>query len=104
MFNEEILICGEEHSVVARFGQHEGHVMTTIYQKSPPRQDICFGDFKVLEQRDNFNKVPDIAVLHGSELLFVGEAKTPWVHQPERLANTNSGQFRVLLGTCKNKK
>src|SRR5277367_4230397 len=56
----EQLNCGDEHSVVARFGQQIGHIMTSVAQDL--NIDIRFGDFKTTPMPPQLgNLVPDFA-------------------------------------------
>ncbi|GLB05897.1 hypothetical protein AtubIFM57258_001190 [Aspergillus tubingensis] len=77
-WNEQ-LFCGDEHSVVARFNQNVGHVMTSVFQSLG--LSSRFGDFKACKDSTLANKVPDVVLLtDGGRLRIVGEAKTPWKH------------------------
>lgn len=94
----EQLFCGDEHSVVARFGQNVGHVMTSVI-RACKGADIRFGDFKSAVPQSGFTKVPDIAVMDSkARLLLVGEAKTPWMHDIEGSVQEAPGDFRKYLG------
>ncbi|KAL1979308.1 hypothetical protein VTN96DRAFT_6228 [Rasamsonia emersonii] len=71
----EQLFCGDEHSVVARFGQNVGHVMTSVI-RACKGADIRFGDFKSAVPQSGFTKVPDIAIMDSkARLLFVAKQK-----------------------------
>ena len=95
----EQLLCGDEHSVVARFGQNIGHVMTSVI-RSCRRRDMRFGDFKATAAGRTLTKIPDIAVTDSTgRLLLVGEAKTPWRHDIEDIAQ-DPDVFRNYLGKC----
>ncbi|CAG8287304.1 unnamed protein product [Penicillium salamii] len=96
---DEMVKCGDEHSVVARFGQHVGQVMTTIFQQTESAKNVYFGDYKTYNNPTGSGKCPDIAVLERDQLLFVGEAKTPWAHKPGDLDTVNDVEFRKYLGT-----
>ncbi|KAE8321299.1 hypothetical protein BDV39DRAFT_210880 [Aspergillus sergii] len=94
---KEQLLCGDEHSVVARFGQNIGHVMTSVLRGGMGTK-VRFGDYKCVKPDVTFNKVPDIAVMDDSyDVVLVGEAKTPWKHdiienEPKNIV------FRKYLG------
>lgn len=95
--SHEQLMCGDEHSVVARFNQNVCHVMTSVMQSGG--SDIRFGDFKtVVRVNDAETKVPDFAVIdQKAGLLLVGEAKTPWVHDIEDQLGQSMKNFRKYL-------
>ncbi|GKZ31237.1 hypothetical protein AbraIFM66950_011530 [Aspergillus brasiliensis] len=94
-WNEQ-LFCGDEYSVLARFGQNVGHVMTSVFQSLGV--SARFGDFKACTGSSIVNKVPDVALLTGSGgLRIVGEAKTPWKHDL-RAAFQDQYQLRHILG------
>lgn len=94
----EQLLCGDEHSVVARFDQNIGHVMTSVI-RSCRHIDIHFGDFKAAAPQSGFVKVPDIAVMNSNGKIFVlGEAKTPWVHDIGSELQVRPAAFRKYLG------
>ena len=58
----EQLNCGDEHSVVARFGQQVGQIMTSVAQDL--NIDIRFGDFKTTPlPPQQANLVPDFAAV-----------------------------------------
>ncbi|KAJ5348216.1 uncharacterized protein N7506_001469 [Penicillium brevicompactum] len=97
---KEVFLCGDESSVVGRFGQHVGHVMTTVFQNAESLHDVSFGDFKAQSTQKNLEKYPDIAVGQKGSLFFVGEAKTPWLHPLDGsiYSDKNGHPFRKLLG------
>ncbi|RAK90829.1 hypothetical protein BO79DRAFT_280995 [Aspergillus costaricaensis CBS 115574] len=75
----EQLLCGDEHTTVARFGQNVGHIMTSVFQTM--RLDARFGDFKTCSDAEVGGKVPDIVLVDDTgKLKVIGEAKTPWMH------------------------
>ncbi|BAE56770.1 unnamed protein product [Aspergillus oryzae RIB40] len=45
---KEQLLCGDEHSVVARFGQNVGHVMTSVLRGGVGTK-LRFGDYKCVK-------------------------------------------------------
>jgi len=97
----EQILCGDEHSVVARFGQQVGHVMTCVAQDL--RCDLRFGDWKsTKEQQSGNSKVPDFAVVDSKGTArLIGEAKTPWNHSITTAMEEDvklSGKFRRYLG------
>ncbi|KAE8343112.1 hypothetical protein BDV24DRAFT_161925 [Aspergillus arachidicola] len=94
---KEQLLCGDEHSVVARFGQNIGHVMTSVLRGGMGTK-VRFGDYKCVKPDVTFNKVPDIAVMDDNyDVLLVGEAKTPWKHDIIEVEPKNI-VFRKYLG------
>lgn len=46
IMEREQLLCGDEHTVVARYNQQVGHELTAIFQTSFLRNRTRFGDFK----------------------------------------------------------
>ncbi|KAJ5329047.1 hypothetical protein N7452_009437 [Penicillium brevicompactum] len=116
MSSNEVFLCGDESSVVARFGQNVGHVMTKVFQTDRSQdnslRDISFGDYRALREDKSSAKCPDIAIgkkeVTGKkeaigkkrELLCVGEAKTPWSVDLDgiKYADKNGVPFRRLLG------
>ncbi|KAI9046002.1 uncharacterized protein KD926_005948 [Aspergillus affinis] len=54
----EQLYCGDEHSVVARFGQNVSHAMTAVFRTL--NFPGTFGDFKSCVVADLLGMVPDI--------------------------------------------
>lgn len=115
MSRNEVFLCGDESSVVARFGQNVGHVMTKVFQTDrlqPAKSQkdkletakslryISFGDYRAHKKDFNSAKCPDIAIGGEGELLCVGEAKTPWSVNLEdiKYADKNGVPFRRLLG------
>ncbi|KAB8215237.1 hypothetical protein BDV33DRAFT_208519 [Aspergillus novoparasiticus] len=95
---KEQLLCGDEHSVVARFGQNVGHVMTSVLRGGVGTR-VRFGDYKCAAPPPvTFNKVPDIAVMNDNyKMLLMGEAKTPWKHSIIAVENKEY-RFRKYLG------
>lgn len=93
----EQLFCGDEHSVVARFGQNAGHVMTSVFRSLgiPYR----FADYKASEAGSNAETVPDLALIQDSgQIRALGEAKTPWMHDIYNNINGRPNEFRRDLG------
>lgn len=79
-FVEQLLHCGDEHSVVARFNQNLGHTLT-IALNGYVDDGLGFGDYKCAKQPLDLKKVPDITLITDKhDLCVVGEAKTPWKH------------------------
>lgn len=95
----EQLVCGDEHSVVARFGQHLGHPMTAVY-RSHFYDNIRFGDYKAARPQAG-DKVPDIALLNSHAIpLMLGEAKIT-SSSGCRPTSMSSGEHSVKLRiTC----
>ncbi|KAF3483727.1 uncharacterized protein GIQ15_03051 [Arthroderma uncinatum] len=80
--SQERLRCGDEHSVLARFGQNAGAVVSCVLASLG--KDICFADAKACIDSTLGTAVPDIVMMtEPGELLVVGEAKTPWRHDFE---------------------
>ncbi|PYI04666.1 hypothetical protein BO78DRAFT_347226 [Aspergillus sclerotiicarbonarius CBS 121057] len=98
---KERLYCGDEHSVVGRFNQNLCHSILGILQKYV-EPGICFGDWKCASSDAGFGKVPDVVLITGQhDLLVVGEAKTPWMHDIDH-AQSNNVLFRQYLGQIAN--
>lgn len=95
--------CGDEISVVGRFQQNVGQVLSAIFQSL--NWDIRFADFRTAVGKDGKNenkkagkKVPDIVLVKSDgTLLMVGEGKTPWMHRFETKMS-GEGNFRHLIG------
>lgn len=94
----EQLCCGDEHSVVARFGQNVEHVMTAVYQSL--NIGLRFGDAKTCIEMGNMEKdIPDIVLItSGGNVRIIGEAKTPWKHNISDKLKTDMNGFRHYLG------
>lgn len=94
--------CGDEISIVGRFNQHVGQVLSAVFQTLG--WDIKFADFKTVKgkgkrkKKKMGKKVPDtILVTSNGTALVVGEAKTPWKHVfEEKMVEEDS--FRHLIG------
>ncbi|KAE8349735.1 hypothetical protein BDV28DRAFT_151607 [Aspergillus coremiiformis] len=98
---KERLYCGDEHSVVGRFNQNLCHSILGVLRKYV-EPDICFGDYKCALSDAGFIKVPDVVLITGKhDLLVVGEAKTPWMHDIDH-AQSNNVLFRQYLGQIAN--
>lgn len=94
----EQLVCGDEHSVVARFGQNVGHIMTSVIRSCVPL-DVHFSDYKAGKTRVQYKKVPDIVVIDsGCTIKMVREAKTPWKHHIQTQIQSPPENFRRYLG------
>ena len=91
----EHMYCGDEITVVGRFGQHLGQTMSAVFLNLG--MDIHFGDFKTTTTEIS-GKVPDIILVDSAgSLKAVGEAKTPWMHNIKD-AQTRDIAFRHYLG------
>jgi hypothetical protein len=95
IYNEQ-LYCGDEHSVVARFGQNVEHVMTAVHASIGI--GLIFGDFKASVGTDMDGKVPDIVLMNvKGQIRALGEVKTPWRHKITDSMQRQS-HFRHYLG------
>ena len=94
----EQLVCGDEHSVAARFNNNAGHVLTSVI-RSCLQLDVKFSDYKAAKPTAKFKKVPDIVVIDSEGTIkMVGEVKTPWKHHIQTQMQTSPQNFRRYLG------
>ncbi|RJE25698.1 hypothetical protein PHISCL_01961 [Aspergillus sclerotialis] len=94
----EQLVCGDEHSVVARFGQNVGHVMTSVIRSCMPL-NIHSSDYKAADTDSELSKVPDIVVIgRTGTIKMVGDVKTAWMHDIEKQLYESPHRFRKYLG------
>jgi hypothetical protein len=92
----EQVAVGDEISVVGRFQQHVGQVMSAVYQSLG--MDIRMGDCKIsILPQDT--KVPDIVLVGpDASVRAVGEAKTPWMHSILDAMSGGDHLFRNMIG------
>lgn len=93
----EQLFCGDGHSVVGRFGQIAGHVMTSVCRSIGGQ--IRFADYKASSSGKEQGDVPDITIVTDSgHIRVLGEAKTPWRHNILEKLHGDLPEFRHYLG------
>ncbi|KAK2861451.1 hypothetical protein FQN49_004181 [Arthroderma sp. PD_2] len=98
--DRENYLCGDEQSVCGRFAQNAlGPVAAVAYANGIKTR---FGDFKVCDKsKGEHTRIPDFVAVHCPapdhkslqgvadlpQLKLVGEAKTPWKHDLQRIYN-----------------
>ncbi|PYI10687.1 hypothetical protein BO78DRAFT_403753 [Aspergillus sclerotiicarbonarius CBS 121057] len=90
---------GDEGEVQGRFNQHVSQLGSAVFRSQ--EIDLVLGDFRATTAA--YRRVPDVAAATTSsgQLRFVGELKTPWVHDhklAEALGGGNERHVRHIFG------